>query len=313
MLPERFRRLPLLRPAALWLLLAAAGTLALLPMVWPQRADRPQPLSAPPVPVAAPALEGARGDRVPAMGFRQAASPAPVPEPGGAWGRRIIRQAALEVELDDVDRAIARLTDLVEAAGGYVADTQVHSDEKGVTRATVTAYLPPSAFGRALGDLERLGHMRTRRVTGQDVSEEFVDLEARTRNLERHEAQLLSFMGKAQKVADLISLESELARVRGEIERLSGRLRFLRARTEMAGIQVSLVRGIVPVPAQDVWTRAWTQVRQAFVAGWKAAFEVAVGLAAVAAQLSPIAVPAIFGWVVYRRFRRGSGLTISQS
>jgi hypothetical protein len=238
------------------------------------------------------------------LGFRRAAAPAPVPEPGVSWGRRIIRQAALEVELDDVERAIARLTDLVEAAGGYVADTQVHSDEKGVARATVTAYVPPAAFGRALGDLERIGQLRTRRVTGQDVSEEFVDLEARVRNLERHEAQLLSFMGKAQKVADLVSLENELARVRGEIERLSGRIRFLRARTEMAGIQVSLVRGAAPAPADGVWTRAWREVRQAFVAGWKAAFEVAVGLAAVAAQLSPIAVPAAFAWALYRRFRR---------
>ena len=311
MIPTRFRRLPSLRlrAPAVWLLLAAAGALALLPMLLPDRADSPRtsiPLSAP------PPVEEARGDRVAQEGFRQLTGASATPEPGVPWGRRIIRQAALEVELDDVDRAIARLTDLVEAAGGYIADTQVHSDEKGVARATVTAYLPPAAFGRALGDLERIGHLRTRRVTGQDVSEEFVDLEARTRNLERHEAQLLSFMGKAQKVADLVSLENELARVRGEIERLSGRIRFLRARTEMAGIQVSLLRSTAPAPAEAIWTRAWVQVRQAFVAGWKAAFEVAVGLAAVAAQLSPIAVPAVAGWMLYRR-RKGSGLTISQS
>jgi hypothetical protein len=305
MIPTRFRRLPSLRlrAPAVWILVAA-GALALLPMLLPDRADSPG--SAP------PRVDEARGDRGAQVGFRQSAIPATVTEPGVPWGRRIIRQATLEVELDDVDRAIARLTDLVEAAGGYIADTQVHSDEKGVARATVTAYVPPAAFGRALGDLERVGHLRTRRVTGQDVSEEFVDLEARTRNLERHEAQLLSFMGKAQKVADLVSLENELARVRGEIERLSGRIRFLRARTEMAGIQVSLVRGTAPAPAEAIWTRAWVQVRQAFVAGWKAAFEVAVGLAAVAAQLSPIAVPAVAGWMLYRR-RKGSGLTISQS
>jgi hypothetical protein len=236
---------------------------------------------------------------------RPPASPPPLEsEAPGAWGRRIIRHATLEVELEDVDRAVARLTDLVEAAGGYVADTQVQSDEKGVARATVTAYVPPAAFGRALGDLEGIGHMRARRVTGQDVSEEFVDLEARVRNFERHEAQLLSFMGKAQKVTDLVSLEQELARVRGEIERLSGRIRFLRARTEMAGIQVSLARAAGPAPTEGTWARAWAQVRRAFVAGWLAAFDAAVGLAAVAAQLSPLAVPAALGWSLYRRFRR---------
>jgi hypothetical protein len=307
MIPTRFRRLPSLRSPAVWVVLAAAGALALLPFV-PQR---------PGVPHTAPL---APGDRPPTSGRAQRAdlaigrsvetgyrptSAAPLESEAAApWGRRIIRHATLELELDDVDQAVARLTDLVEAAGGYVADTQTQSDEKGLFHATVTAYVPPSAFGRALGDLERIGHARTRRVTGQDVSEEFVDLEARIRNYERHEAQLLSFMGKAQKVADLVSLEQEMARVRGEIERLSGRLRFLRARTEMAGIQVSLIRGVAPAPAEGAWARAWVQVRRAFVAGWRAAFDAAVGLAAVAAQLSPLAVPGAGGWLLYRRLRR---------
>jgi Domain of unknown function (DUF4349) len=310
MIPTRFRRLPSLRlrTPAVWLVLAAAGALALLPMVLPHRKDPPRiPPVVLPEPVARPDSLLKSEERAAQLGIRPAASPAPAPEPGVSWGRRIIRHAALEIELDDVDRAIARLTDLVESAGGYVADTQVHSDEKGIARATVTAYLPPAAFGHALGDLERIGHLKTRRVTGQDVSEEFVDLEARVRNFERHEAQLLSFMGKAQKVSDLVSLENELARVRGEIERI----RFLRARTEMAGIQVNLLRGTAPAPTEGAWARAWLQVRRAFVAGWKAAFEVAVGLAAVAAQFSPIAVPALVGWMLWRR--RGSGLTISQS
>src|SRR5262249_7207152 len=113
-----------------------------------------------------------------------------------------------------------------------------------------------------------------------------------------------SFMGRAQKVADLVTLEQELARVRGEIERLSGRTRFLRARTEMAGIQVSLFRVTGPVPTDGAWVRAWAQVRHAFVAGWRAACDAAAGLAPAAAQLSPLGVPAACGWFLYRRFRR---------
>ena len=162
-----------------------------------------------------------------APAVQRAASPETTPT--GPWGRQIIRQATLAVELGDVERAIAQLTELVEAAGGYVADTQAHADAAGVARATVTVYVPPAAFSRTLRDLEQLGRVTSRRISGHDVSEEFVDLEARVRNLERHEAQLVAFMGKAQKVVDLVSLEGEVARVRGEIERLTGRLRFLRA------------------------------------------------------------------------------------
>ena len=133
------------------------------------------------------------------------------------WGRRIARRANLEVELADVDGGVARLTSMVESLGGFIASTDSLSDPKGTSRATVTAYVPPAEFSQALAGLDGVGRVTRRSIGGQDVSEEFVDLEARIRNLERHEGQLLSFMGKAQKVQDLLSLESELARVRGAI------------------------------------------------------------------------------------------------
>ncbi len=304
--------------AARWpaLALAGAGSLLVLLLWLGEPRDVPRPS---PVPPPGPAVSGTART---SGGLRTATAPESEPiqaadlarwrpaapplasDVAAPWGRRIIRQATLDIQLDDVDQAVARLTEVVEAAGGYVADTQVHSDGQGTTRATITAYVPPAAFGPTLRDVERVGRPTARRVTGQDVSEEFVDLEARVRNLERHEAQLLDFMGKAQKVADLVSLESEVARVRGEIERLTGRIRFLRARAEMASIQVSLVRGGAPASTDDRLARAWERVRLAFVAGWKAAFDVAVGLAAVAAQVSPLALMALVGWGLYRRFRR---------
>jgi hypothetical protein len=306
-----------------WLAAAVVGGLVLLPLWLGYLAETPpshpgtMPVPLPPIGTAGPEvrqpaeqLRGAIAPEAMLAGRRdqaawQPASAPPVPGDPGAWGRRIMRQASVSVELDDVDQAIARLTELVEGAGGYVADTQVYGNGNGgAGRATITAYVPSAAFARTLQDLERLGRTTARRITGQDVSEEFVDLEARVRNLERHEAQLLGFMGRAQKVADLLSLENELARVRGEIERLTGRLRFLRARTEMAGIQASLVRVGPAAPVDSLLARAWARVNRAFVAGWRAAFDVAVALAALAAQLSPLAVPAAFGWGLYRRFRR---------
>lgn len=296
-------RLGSLRPPgrrAVWLALLAAAVVAL--PIWlghrqpitPRLDEGRRPTSGPVGRAAPEGVFAPAGDRV----------ASPETTPAVPWGRRILRQATLEVELRDVERAIAQLTELVEAAGGYVADTQARADAAGIVRATVTTYVPPAAFGRTLRDLEPLGRITSRRISGHDVSEEFVDLEARVRNLERHEAQLLAFMGKAQKVADLLSLESELARVRGEIERLTGRIRFLRARTEMAAIQVGLVRVGAAAPPDGLLARAWERVRQDFVAGWQAAFDVAVGLAALAAQLSPLVIPAGLAWGLYRRLRR---------
>jgi hypothetical protein len=230
----------------------------------------------------------------------------------GGWGRRIARRASLEVQLADVDRGIARLTSIVESLGGFVASTDALSDPKGTSRATVTVYVPPAEFSQALSGLDGVGRVTRRSIGGQDVSEEFVDLEARIRNLERHEGQLLSFMGKAQKVQDLLSLESELARVRGEIERATGRLRFLKARTDLATIQVALVRAPLVAPPDGLFGRVVEQVKQALADGWSTAFAVALGAAVLAAQLSPLALFALAGWLIYRRWtsRRAQAATL---
>jgi hypothetical protein len=227
------------------------------------------------------------------------------------WGRRIIRHAALDVELADVEQGVSRLTAVVEAVGGFISSTDSQVDQKGTARATITAYVPPAHFARVLGGLDGVGRVTRRSIGGQDVSEEFVDLEARLRNFERHEGQLLSFMGKAQKVQDLLSLENELARVRGEIERTAGRLRFLKARTDLATIQVALVRAPLVVPPDGLFPRFVEQVKHAFAEGWSTAFSLALAAAVLAAQLSPLALSALLVWVIYRRRagRRPSGLT----
>jgi hypothetical protein len=225
-------------------------------------------------------------------------TPALPAEPAGGWARRVIRQATVELEAPDVDRALRRLLAVVESLDGYVATTESQTDAAGTLRASVTAHVPPDALGRALAGLEDLGRVTARRIAGQDVGEEFVDLEARIRNLERHEAQLLGFMTRAQKVSDLLSLEAELARVRGEIERFAGRLRFLRTRTELATIQVSLARTPAVAPREGQLARAVREVRDALVAGWRAAFAIAVAVAVLAAQLSPLVLALLAGWLV---------------
>jgi hypothetical protein len=248
---------------------------------------------------------------------RRLVSPSP-PQPANAtdpvsdgWGRRIIRHATLDVELADVEQGVSRLTSVVESVGGFISSTDSQVDQKGTARATITAYVPPAQFAKVLGGLDGVGRVTRRQIGGQDVSEEFVDLEARVRNLERHEAQLLSFMGKAQKVQDLLSLENELARVRGEIERTAGRLRFLKARTDLATIQVALVRAPLVAPPDGLFPRFVEQVKQAFAEGWSTAFSLALAAAVLAAQLSPLALPALLVWMIYRRRagRRSSGLT----
>ena len=217
------------------------------------------------------------------------------------WGQRIVRQASIDLELADVEQGVAKLVALAEALGGFVASTETQTDALGAARATLVARVPAAEFARAVSGIDGVGRVTRRAVGGQDVSEEFVDLEARRRNLERHEAQLLGFMGKAQKVADLVTLENELARVRGELEQATGRLRFLRGRSELAIMQVALVRAPLASPGDGQLGRVAERLRDAFAQGWLGALGWAVAIAVLAAQLSPLAVPALVGWAIYRR------------
>jgi hypothetical protein len=220
---------------------------------------------------------------------------------GPGWGQRIVRQASIDLELADVGQGVARLVALAESLGGFVASTETQTDARGAARATLVVRVPAAEFARALSGIDGVGRVTRQAVGGQDVSEEFVDLEARRRNLERHEAQLLGFVGKAQKVADLVALENELARVRGEIEQAAGRLRFLRNRTELATVQLTLVRAPLGSPRDGPFARVAERLREAFAEGWLTALGWTVALAALAAQLSPLAVPALAGWAIYRR------------
>jgi hypothetical protein len=230
-----------------------------------------------------------------------ATTASPIEASTAGWGRRIMRRATIDLEMGDVEQGVAGLIALLESFGGFVGSTETQTDAQGPARATVTAYVPVAEFSRALASLDGLGRVTRRGVGGQDVSEEYVDLDARLRNLERHEARLLGFFAQAQKVPDLLALEGELARVRGQIEQATGRLRFLKARTDLATLQVALVRRPSVAPPEGQLARFAQELREAFTGGWSAALAWSLAVAVAAAQLSPLAVPALGGWLLLRR------------
>jgi hypothetical protein len=147
-----------------------------------------------------------------------------------------------------------------------------------------------------------LGTVRSRQITGQDVTEEYVDFEARVRNLERQEARLLTFMDKATRIPDLLAIEQEVARVRGEIERLTGRMRFLSGKVEMATVQTDVTQKPKKAPG-GFWDldRSIARVQHAFLATVVQMLAVMEGLVAFAASLLPLALLALIGWIVVRR------------
>lgn len=217
--------------------------------------------------------------------------------------RQIIRTAHLQLAVDDFDGAVRALLGIADGAGGFVASSS-YTQMGGAPEGVFTLRVPAERFSSTLLQVERLGTVETRRIGGQDVTEEFVDLQARIRNLERHESRLLSFMERATRVSELLAIEQELARVRGEIERLTGRQRFLANQVDLATVEVAMRQKVAPVGG-SFWDldSALRRMKAAFLTTVRQLIAAVEKIAVVAAALVPVAVVAVLIWLAVRRYR----------
>ena len=153
--------------------------------------------------------------------------------------RRVISSAFVSVEVEDVQAAIVRIRTIAEDSGGFLEHLS-SSGEPDRQRASMTIRVPQDQLTSALARIDGLGVVQSRTLGSEDVSEEFVDLEARIRSSLREEESLLSLLERAGEVGDVLAIERELFRVRADIERLQGRLDFLNGRVNLATISVLL-------------------------------------------------------------------------
>jgi len=146
--------------------------------------------------------------------------------------RKIIRNAEIGLESPDPEEGLRKIASIAEAKGGFVVTSEVKqegSDASGASKtATVVARVPAAQFETTIEEIRRVGsRILQEKRTGQDVTEEFIDLEARIRTKRALEAQFLEIMKQAQKVSEALEVQRQLAEVRTEIEQLEGRRRFL--------------------------------------------------------------------------------------
>lgn len=155
--------------------------------------------------------------------------------------RYLIKNAWLQLEVDDAPKAIESLSAAARNLGGYLSD--MHERKLAVERSEITATLrvPADKFEQAMTDAQALGDVIERRVNSEDVTEKYVDTESSIRNLKRTEERLLAHLERSAKLEDILKVEQELTRVRGLLDHLEGQLRFLSNRVGFSTIQVTLL------------------------------------------------------------------------
>lgn len=155
--------------------------------------------------------------------------------------RLIIRNADMAIVVDDAEAAIDAIDQLAARAEGWVVSSNVWEAE-GVKRGSITVRVAADRLDAFLNEIDRLANEVTQQsISGEDVTEEFVDLEARLRNLQATATRVRSFLDEAQDVEEALAVNAELSRLEQEIERISGRMQYLRqsARFSQVSIQVT--------------------------------------------------------------------------
>jgi len=226
-------------------LIACAAPMAEAPVPAPSPAPAPAPAPAPPIVIETPPRAPAE---MPDEGVAPIPAPAPVPKPSPVNGgdqtigadRMIIRTANMQLVVDDVRNTIDKITELSQNLEGYVVNSSSWKEGERVV-GQITIRVPSADFDYVMGVLRSMAVEVTSETTSaQDVTEEYVDLEAQLRNLEATEAQLLLLMEKAVKVEDILNVQRELSRVQQDIERVKGRMQYLERTSAMSLIQVLL-------------------------------------------------------------------------
>ncbi len=155
--------------------------------------------------------------------------------------RKIIYTGSMVLEVKDTMDAINRITQLANSLNGYVANSSVNvSDNQQI--GSISIRVPSQSYQDAITQLRAIGtKVREEKTASQDVSEEYADLSAQLRNLQASEAQYLEFMKRANTIDEVLKVQQQLTAVRGQIERIQGRINYLDRRADMATITLSLV------------------------------------------------------------------------
>lgn len=190
------------------------------------------------VPMAAPGA--------PAYGGPEAAALAPISE------RMIIRTVELAMYVNDVEASFDEIQTLAAEMGGYVASANTwHQGE--YLRARLTIRVPARGLDSALERIKALATEVERESTsGQDVTEEYTDLEARLRNLEATEVELRELLKTVRertgKAEDILAVHRELTNIRGQIEQIKGRMQYLEQMSALATIHIELTPDVLSRP-----------------------------------------------------------------
>lgn len=178
--------------------------------------------------------------------------------------RLIIKNGSLTMVVKDVRASAAAIIKYAEGKGGFVVNSNI-SKEGLAPQAELTVRIPATEFDTGLGEVKQMGEVKSETVNGQDVTEEYVDLQAQVKNLRASESQFLEIMKRAVKIEDVLAVQRELTNIRGQIEGIEGRIKYLEQSAKLSSLTVYLSTdpNVLPALDQENQWKPWAEVKAA--------------------------------------------------
>ncbi|WP_335381800.1 DUF4349 domain-containing protein [Neobacillus drentensis] len=179
----------------------------------------------------------------------------------------VIYQADLQLQVKKFDQTVRILEDKVIKYGGYISESNVSKEGNEQVSGSIKIRIPQKHFQAFLHDAEsQAAEVMQRSITGQDVTEEYVDLESRLKSKRVVEERLITFMKSAVKTEDLLKISADLAAVQEEIETIEGKMKFLENQTSLSTINITLYENKIVVPTIDKdKLNTWEKTKKQFM------------------------------------------------
>ncbi len=176
-------------------------------------------------------------------------------EPQQAQTRIILKSASLRLVVDTAESSLASIVSMAEEMGGWVvtSSTNMVTSPAGqqVAQGSITIRVPSDKLDQALNQIKSgAGKVEYENISGQDVTQEYVDLTSRLTNLEAAEIQLRSIMEDARRTEDVLTVYTQLVSTRGEIERIRGQIQYYNEASAYSSISVDLIPTAIDTPIQ---------------------------------------------------------------
>jgi hypothetical protein len=218
--------------------------------------------------------------------------------------RKVTREVSLEIIVSDVGEVASRLEEMVKSTGGYVQNASMRQIN-GLMQSNMTLRVPAEKLDDLLPRIEVLGKLERKNITGKDVTEEYYDSSARKATLEKQEKRILELLDKADTVKEILEIENELARVRGQIESLQARLKVIDDLTSLATVNVELRAPKSISTGETMKEPLGQRIKAAWLRGVNGITDAVEGLVVLAVTLIPYSpVIVLAGYGLYRVWKK---------